>query len=95
MHPLARAANMPDEIKSWDRNGAGDLEAYPHYSQNGSRNSCGLFGRRIRQGLKVRMHPSPHITGFTTPMPRADAVKYGDGKIGRSPYIVHTTRFWR
>src|SRR2546428_12371090 len=31
---LERASTMPDEIKSWDRNGAGDLSSYPHYPQH-------------------------------------------------------------
>src|SRR2546430_1692285 len=31
---LERAARIPDDIKSWDRNGADDLSAYPHFSQH-------------------------------------------------------------
>ncbi len=30
---LQRAATIPDDIKSWDRKGADDLTAYPHFSQ--------------------------------------------------------------
>ena len=92
--PLARAANMPDEIKSWDRNGAGDLEAYPHYSQ-----------KRIEEQLRTFWTANPptddhnsaipsHHWFHYTDVPVMNVVKYRDGKTGRSQWdIVHMMRF--
>ena len=83
--PLARAANMPDEIKSWDRNGAGDLEAYPHYSQ-----------KRIEEQLRTFWTANPptddhnsaipsHHWFHYTDVPVMNVVKYRDGKIRPQP----------
>src|SRR5207245_5273195 len=31
---LERASVIADEIKSWDKNGVGDLNAFPHYAEH-------------------------------------------------------------
>lgn len=91
---LEKAATMPDEIKSWDRNGAGDLSAYPHYSQ-----------RRIEEQLRAFWTANPptddpnsavpsHHWFHYTDVPVLNAVKYGAGKTGRSQWdIVHMMRY--
>jgi len=91
---LQKAATMPDEIKSWDRNGAGDLNAYPHYSQH-----------RIEEQLRAFWTANPPTDDPNSPVPShhwfhytdvpvLNAVKYGDGKTGRTQWdIVHMMRY--
>ncbi len=91
---LQRAATMPDEIKSWDRNGAGDLSAYPHYSQH-----------RIEEQLRAFWTANPptddpnstvpsHHWFHYTDVPVLNVVKYADGKTGRTQWdIVHMMRY--
>ena len=91
---LQRAATIPDEIKSWDRKGADDLSAYPHFSQ-----------KRIEQQLRAfwTANPPPddpkspipsHHWFHYTDVPVLNPVKYSDGKTGRTEWdIVHMMRF--
>jgi hypothetical protein len=94
--PLARAANMADEIKGWDRNGADDLSQYPHYPQHQK------IEDELREFWRANPPPEdPHNTTVPshhwfhyTDVPVANAVKYADGKTGRSEWdIVHMMRF--
>jgi hypothetical protein len=93
--PLARAANMPDEIKSWDRNGAGDLEAYPHYSQKRIEEQLRIFWTANPPGAEGLDAPVPsHHWFHYTDVPVLYPTKYADGKTGRSKWdIVHMMRF--
>ncbi len=89
---LQRASNIADEIKAWDKKGADDLGAYPHYPQS----------RRIEQQLRefwTANPPSPDASDVVpthhwfhyTDVPVLDPEKYGDGKTGRGNWdIVHT-----
>ncbi len=88
---LQRASNIADEIKAWDKKGADDFSAYPHY-----RNSPALE-RQLRDFWKANP-PSPDASETTpthhwfhyTDVPVLDPEKYGDGRTGRGNWdIVH------
>jgi hypothetical protein len=88
---LHRAANIADEIKSWDRNGADDLTAYPHYPK------WPQIERQLREFWKANP-PSPEASDTApshhwfhyTDVPVLDPEKYSDGKTGRGNWdIVH------
>jgi hypothetical protein len=89
---LQRAANIADEIKSWDRKGADDLTAYPHYPK------WPQIERQLREFWKAN-RPGPEANDTTpthhwfhyTDVPVLDPEKYADGKAGRGDWdIVHT-----
>jgi S1/P1 Nuclease len=88
---LQRAANVADEIKAWDKKGADDLTAYPHYPK------WPVIERQLREFWKANP-PSPdasdtmpsHHWFHYTDVPVLDAENYGDGKTGRGNWdIVH------
>jgi hypothetical protein len=88
---LQRAANIADEIKSWDKKGADDLTAYPHYPK------WPQIEQQLREFWKANppspdandMVPSHHWFHYTD-VPVLDAEKYTDGKTGRGNWdIVH------
>jgi S1/P1 Nuclease len=92
--PLARAANMPDEIKSWDRNGAGDLNAYPHYSQKRIEEQLRTFWTANQPTDDHNSAVPSHHWFHYTDVPVLNLEKYADGKTGRSQWdIVHMMRF--
>ena len=94
--PLARAANMPDEIKSWDRNGPDDLNAYPHYSQHGIEQQLRAFSKANPPTDETSPNPAvpSHHWFHYTDVPVLNAVKYADGKTGRTEWdIVHMMRY--
>lgn len=92
---LERAATIADDIKGWDRNGADDMRAYPHFPK----------ARRIEQQLRDFWRanrptddlnspaPSHHWFHYTD-VPVLNPEKYADGKTGRSQWdIVHMMRY--
>jgi hypothetical protein len=93
--PLWRAANLPDEIKSWDKNGAGDLEGYPHYPQKRIDEQLRIFWAANPPDAVGQNAPIPsHHWFHYTDVPIMNVVKYADGKTGRSQWdIVHMIRF--
>ena len=88
---LQRAANIADEIKAWDKPGADDLNAYPHYPKSPE------IERQLRDFWKANPPnpdansevPSHHWFHYTD-VPVLDPEKYADGKTGRGNWdIVH------
>ena len=92
---LQRAATIADDIKSWDRNGAGDLNAYPHFSQKRIEEQLRAFwtANPPPEDPNTTKVPSHHWFHYTD-VPVLNVVKYSDGKTGRSEWdIVHMMRF--
>jgi S1/P1 Nuclease len=88
---LQRAANVADEIKAWDKKGADDLTAYPHYPK------WPAIERQLREFWKANppgpdandVKPSHHWFHYTD-VPVLEPEKYADGKTGRGNWdIVH------
>ncbi|MGI9115364.1 MAG: hypothetical protein DLM52_13340 [Chthoniobacterales bacterium] len=88
---LQRVSNIADEIKAWDKKGADDVDAYPHYPQ------ARAIEQQLREFWKANP-PSPDASDATpthhwfhyTDVPVLDAEKYGDGETGRGNWdIVH------
>jgi S1/P1 Nuclease len=88
---LQRAANIADEIKAWDKKGADDPTAYPHYPK------WPAIERQLREFWKANppgpdasdTMPSHHWFHYTD-VPVLDSEKYADGKTGRGNWdIVH------
>ena len=88
---LQRAANVADEIKAWDKKGADDLTAYPHYPK------WPQLERQLREFWKANP-PSPNASDAIpshhwfhyTDVPVLDPEKYADGKTGRGNWdVVH------
>ena len=92
---LAFASNVPDQIKSWDRNGAGDLEAYPHYREKRIEEQLRIFWTANPPGGVGHDAPVPsHHWFHYTDVPVLYPIKYADGKAGRSKWdIVQMMRF--
>jgi hypothetical protein len=92
---LQRAANVADEIKAWDKKGADDLTAFPHYPK------WPQLERQLREFSKANP-PSPDASDTTpshhwfhyTDVPVLDPEKYADGETGRGNWdIVHAIPF--
>lgn len=92
---LERASTVPDEIKAWDRNGVGDLEAYPHYAK------MPAVDQQLREFWKANPPaegdtstvPSHHWFHYTD-VPVLKPERYADGKAGRSQWdIVQMMRY--
>jgi S1/P1 Nuclease len=88
---LERASVMPDEIKSWDKNGADDPSAFPRYSDHPR------IDKQLRDFWRANppthdpnaSAPSHHWFHFTD-VPVLNLQKYSDGKTGRSEWdLVH------
>lgn len=89
--PLQKAAVIPDEIKGWDKKGPDDPKAFPHYSQHPA------IDAQLRDFWKANPPsqdtkgnvPSHHWFHYTD-VPVSHAVKYVEGRKGRSQWdIVH------
>ena len=92
---LQRAANVADEIKAWDKKGADDLTAYPHYP------TWPRIERQLREFWKANP-PSPdasasipsHHWFHYSDVPVLDPERYNDGKTGRGNWdVVHAIPF--
>src|SRR6266516_7704438 len=92
---LEKASVIPDEIKSWDKNGADDLNQFPHYSDHPRiDNQLRDFWRANQptHDLHVSM-PSHHWFHYTD-VPVFNVQKYSDGKTGRSQWdVVHMINY--
>ncbi len=88
---LARAANLPDEIKAWDKSGADDLTAWPHYpNQPKLEQQLRDFWKANPPGPTANDQTPSHHWMHYTDVPVLDPEKYGDGKTGRENWdIVH------
>jgi S1/P1 Nuclease len=87
---LEDAAVMPDEIKSWDRNGPDDARAlhYPEHPKIELELRDFWLANPPTHDQKSET-PSHHWFHYTD-VPVANAVKYSDGQTGRSKWdIVH------
>src|SRR2546421_2401077 len=88
---LERASTIADEIKAWDKNGADDLKAFPHYADHSK------IDKQLREFW--RANPPAQAPKSTTPshhwfhytdVPVLSLEKYADGKTGRTKWdIVH------
>ncbi len=88
---LEKASVIPDEIKSWDKNGPDDPNQFPHYSDH----------PQIDKQLRDFWHANPptqdrnsampsHHWFHYTDVPILNLEKYSDGKTGRTQWdIVH------
>ncbi len=88
---LERASVIPDEIKSWDKNGVDDPNSFPHYADHPA------IDKQLRDFWRANPPtqdpasaiPSHHWFHYTD-VPVENAHKYSDGKTGRSQWdIVH------
>jgi hypothetical protein len=87
---LERAARIPDDIKSWDRNGADDLSAYPHFSQHRVEDQLRAFWKANPPTDDPNSPVPSHHWFHYTDVPVLNPVKYADGKTGRIQWdIVH------
>ena len=88
---LQRASLMADEIKAWDKTGADDLGAFPHYMDHPA------IDRQLREFWRANPPipdpgsgvPSHHWFHYSD-VPVLNPHKYSDGKTGRSQWdVVH------
>lgn len=88
---LQRAANIPDEIKAWDKKGADDLNAYPHYPKWPQiEQQLREFWTANQPGPQANDDAPSHHWFHYTDVPVLVAEKYSDGKAGRTKWdIVH------
>jgi len=86
---LEKAAVMPDEIKAWDRDGADDLGAFPHYSQHPEIDKQLRAFWLANQPTHDRASEAPsHHWFHYTDVPVVNPQKYSDGKAGRSRWDI-------
>jgi hypothetical protein len=92
---LQRAANIADEIKAWDKKGADDPNAYPHYPKWPQiEQQLREFWRANQPGPQANDDAPSHHWFHYTDVPVFAAVKYADGKAGRAKWdIVHAIPF--
>ena len=92
---LEKAAVIPDEIKSWDKNGANDPSGFPRYSDHPK------IDKQLRDFWRANppTHdlnsavPSHHWFHYTD-VPVLNAAKYSAGKTGRNKWdIVHMINY--
>jgi hypothetical protein len=93
--PLARAANIPDEIKAWDKKGADDPNAYPHYPKWPQiEQQLREFWKANPPGPQANDDAPSHHWFHYTDVPVLVPEKYGDGKAGRAKWdVVHAVSF--
>ncbi|HET9418241.1 MAG TPA: S1/P1 nuclease [Chthoniobacterales bacterium] len=88
---LEKAAVIADEIKAWDKDGADDANAFPHYPDHPKIDKQLREFWRANQPTPDRASqvPSHHWFHYTD-VPVLNAQKYADGRTGRSQWdIVH------
>jgi hypothetical protein len=88
---LEKAAFMPDEIKSWDKNGVDDLGAFPHYSNHAKIDKQLRDFWRANPPTQDPKSPVPsHHWFHYTDVPALNVHRYSDGTTGRTQWdIVH------
>ena len=92
---LEKAAVIPDEIKSWDKNGADDPSGFPRYSDHPKiDNQLRDFWRANPPTLTLNSTVPSHHWFHYTDVPVLNAAKYSDGKTGRNKWdIVHMINY--
>src|SRR5229473_7738423 len=92
---LEKAAVIPDEIKSWDKNGADDSSGFPHYSDHPKiDNQLRDFWRANQPTHDLNSTVPSHHWFHYTDVPVLNATKYSGGKTGRSKWdIVHMINY--
>ena len=92
---LEKACVIPDEIKSWDKNGADDLNQFPHYSDHPKiDNQLRDFWRANQPTHDPNLSMPSHHWFHYTDVPVLNAHKYSDGKTGRSQWdVVHMINY--
>ena len=92
---LQRAANIADEIKAWDKKGADDLNAFPHYPQWPQiEQQLREFWKANQPGPQANDEAPSHHWFHYTDVPVFAPVKYSDGKAGRAKWdIVHAISY--
>ncbi len=88
---LERASVIPDEIKSWDKNGPDDPNVFPHYSDHPKINKQLRDFWRANPPTHDPNAPTPsHHWFHYTDVPVLNMQRYSDGKTGRSKWdVVH------
>ena len=88
---LEKAAVIPDEIKSWDKKGADDVNQFPHYSEHPKiDNQLRDFWRANQPTHDPNLSMPSHHWFHYTDVPVLNAQKYSDSKTGRSQWdVVH------
>ena len=88
---LERASTIPDEIKSWDKNGVDDLKAFPRYRDHLKIDSQLRDFWRANPPTQDPNSPTPsHHWFHYTDVPVLNVEKYSEGKTGRTKWdIVH------
>jgi hypothetical protein len=92
---LEKAAVIPDEIKSWDKNGADDPSGFPRYSDHPKiDNQLRDFWRANQPAHDLNSAVPSHHWFHYTDVPVLNAAKYSDGKTGRNKWdIVHMINY--
>lgn len=92
---LQRASLIADEIKAWDKTGADDLRAFPHYVDHPAIDAqLREFWRANPPGADFGSKVPSHHWFHYSDVPVANPHKYSDGKIGRSEWdVVHMIRY--
>jgi hypothetical protein len=92
---LERAATIPDEIKSWDKNGVDDPKAFPRYRDHLKiDNQLREFWRANPPTQDSKSAVPSHHWFHYTDVPVLNPEKYADGKTGRTQWdIVHMIAF--
>ena len=92
---LEKAAVIPDEIKSWDKNGADDLTQFPHYSDHPKiDNQLRDFWRANQPTHDPNVLMPSHHWFHYTDVPVFNVQKYSEGKAGRSQWdVVHMINY--
>jgi hypothetical protein len=88
---LERASTIADEIKSWDKNGVDDLNAFPHYSEHPKIDNQLREFWRANPPTQDPKSPAPsHHWFHYTDVPVLNLEKYSAGKTGRTQWdVVH------
>jgi hypothetical protein len=88
---LEKASLIPDEIKSWDKKGADDPKAFPHYSRQPKIDEQLRDFWRANQPTHDRNSPNPsHHWFHYADVPVVRVEKYAEGEAGRSKWdVVH------
>jgi hypothetical protein len=88
---LERASTIADEIKSWDKNGVDDLNAFPRYRDHPTIDKQLRDFWRANPPTQDPNSPTPsHHWFHYTDVPVLNVEKYSDGKTGRTQWdIVH------
>src|SRR6266403_3038900 len=92
---LEKAAVIPDEIKSWDKNGADDPSGFPHYSDHPKiDNQLRDFWRANQPTHDLNSAAPSHHWFHYTDVPVLPAQRYRDGYAGRNKWdVVHMIPF--